>query len=374
MSVSNRLAATLGTALVLGSGAIACDGEEPTAEARAGAVRSAIVEGTLSTTAQDSVVLIGVFAGAEMQSACTGSLIAKNLILTARHCVAQIDEERGLVVADRTPSTLAIYSGVDAFPRADRGEAPIARGSRLFVPKGTTLFPTDVALILVDKPIAGTLMSLRLTSGAVVGEGITAVGYGRVEGGPISASRLQRTDLSITRTGPALLPLGNTIAQGEFTLGESTCSGDSGGPSISAKTGAVIGVLSRVGNGVSVAAVQENPAAFCVGANTVAIYTGLASVKPLIDEAFAAASASPVLEGQSTAPALADEEDEGTAKPTTDEPAPKSAKTRRIAQPTESAGCSAGPPSAGFSVSGSPGAFGLALGLALAVAARRRRV
>lgn len=69
-----------------------------------------------------------------------------------------------------------------------------------------------------------------------------------------------------------------------FSLGESVCMGDSGGPAISAQ-GAVLGVYSTNSAG-------------CSGSGARNFFTMLSGFGPLIREAYAAAGAEPWLEGQ----------------------------------------------------------------------------
>src|SRR5689334_5599575 len=73
--------------LVVAASVVAACAGAPSEEQRA-STHAHIVGGTPSTSAQDATVMLtenGEFA-------CTATLIAPNLILTARHCVATLDE------------------------------------------------------------------------------------------------------------------------------------------------------------------------------------------------------------------------------------------------------------------------------------------
>jgi hypothetical protein len=57
-------------------------------------------------------------------------------------------------------------------------------------------------------------------------------------------TRQTRDNVKVVDVGPA-----HSLGPAEFQTGESACSGDSGGPAVASETGAVLGVLSRGGNG-----------------------------------------------------------------------------------------------------------------------------
>ena len=86
------------------------------------------------------------------------------------------------------------------------------------------------------------------------------------------------------------------IGPAEFRLGESGCAGDSGGPAL-AETGAVLGVLSRGGNG---SGVPGGDVAGCLDAENV--FTSVAKYKDLLRSAYDKAGQEPWLEGQANPP------------------------------------------------------------------------
>src|ERR1051326_5824095 len=82
---------------------------------------AAIIDGSESPATQDAVVLVVI----HNHGSCTGTLVAPNLVLTARHCVTQTDEGAqckvdgtsaggGTLYANFAASDLLVYKGQDA--------------------------------------------------------------------------------------------------------------------------------------------------------------------------------------------------------------------------------------------------------------------
>jgi len=271
-----------------------------------GAASSAIIDGKASTPDQDAVVLLVLRGGGSVRGACTGTLVAPNLVLTARHCVAETDEgalctaagsglSGGTVHGDFAASDIDIYTGVDAALHAENPARAAAHGQKLVHEGSRTLCNADIAFIVLDRNVPGRIAPLRLTGKAREGEKLTAVGWGLTETGSIPQKRMQRANVPVLAVGPMTLDEQNDIGLGasEFLVGEAFCSGDSGGPSFSSK-GAVVGVVSRGGGGGESA---SNPAANCVGNDVINFYTHLSNKGALVTKAFAAAGAEPRTEG-----------------------------------------------------------------------------
>src|SRR5262249_33656213 len=137
-----------------------------------------------STNAQDSTVLILTPEG----NFCSGTLIAQNLVLTARHCVAeQTGDGCGTYGPTAAPNTRAIFVGIDT---AATG-APNAVGARITVPKVANICSFDVALIELDRPLQLPVATVRFTA-LQKNEPTVAVGYGRDGFGQLPNQRLQR--------------------------------------------------------------------------------------------------------------------------------------------------------------------------------------
>lgn len=270
--------------------AVAC-GVSPQDAEKTSVASSSIIGGTASGVDHDSVVLISIGG----RGGCTGTLVAPNLVLTARHCVTETDGgalcktdgtpyDGGMLGTNYPASALAIYKGQLASATADDPSKAAAKGKQVIAESTTTYCDSDVAFILLDRTVSAPVAPIRLREGAREGESVTAVGWGLTEDGRLPSKRLERKGIRVERIGPFSFDTATKIglAKSEFMIGEGICSGDSGGPAF-ASTGAVVGVVSRGGNGE-----QSSGADSCIGSNTIGIYTHLANKRTLVDRAFKA--------------------------------------------------------------------------------------
>jgi hypothetical protein len=186
---------------------------------------------------------------------CSGALVAPNLILTARHCVSRAitatpacdargESHNGLHLAeDADPSTISIYVG--AHVHVDRD--PIrAHAIRTLHPRGRVLCDADVAFLVIDHALPDvTILPIRLHGSVESGDRVLPVGFGGgVEN--IIGNRVARQGSVVLTVGPAAnSDTGAVLGPREFEVDEATCRGDSGGPAIDARTGEIVGVVSR---------------------------------------------------------------------------------------------------------------------------------
>ena len=283
------------------SGAACTSSDLPAEEL--GRARQAIINGVASDASDDSALLIPIIIGGQFAGSCSGSLIAPNLVLTARHCVSKTDEgavcdvngnaiQGGVVYSDHPAKDIGVIVGT-----AIKGDLD-ARGTQIFVPPSKTLCNSDIALVLLDKAITtAPLAQLRLASPPLAGETVRAVGWG-LSNNSYGYQRRRREHIPILTVGPDDQPFGGSVDQNEFQVGESICSGDSGGPAFAESTGAIVGVVSRGGNGMM--GTQSDPTAPCVdtvGYPTANLYTRVDGFADLVAQAFAAAGTDPWVEG-----------------------------------------------------------------------------
>lgn len=275
-------------------------------DGRTGEARSAVIHGVASDKSQDAVVLLVHYdPKSPGVGSCTGTLLAPNLILTARHCVADTDEGAacksdgtpiagGVVRQTHPANTLYVFTGTQR-PNFEAGDVtPAAVGKQVFDDGSNTLCNHDIALLLLQAPVKDAQIApIRLDGDVKVGELITSVGWGVTEKTPYPDTRQQRKDVKIDAVGPKSSGF-QEVSPNEFEVGEAICSGDSGGPAIAQDTNSVIGLVSRGGN-ANTTQDPNDPAANCIGASN--LYTKISPFKDLVMKAFAAANAEPWLEG-----------------------------------------------------------------------------
>lgn len=305
---------------------------------------------------------------------CTGTLIAPNLVLTARHCISK-DSGTSFVdcAADEFTETKAA-----SLYRVSTDEEPSFSASpyhvtKILVPKDAKFCGNDIALLLLDKLVPKTEATPATPAldpnNASYGTTFTAIGYGTTEpGGNDDGARRRRNGIPILcqpNDGSDCDPADYEMTPAEIAAGNGLCEGDSGSGAFVTSTMTsgspkVVGVLSRA----------SDDGTDC----TDAIYTRTDAFSQLIIEAAALAADAggynlPAWAGGSTAKpdaAIADdaatstEPDESTTEPTTTDPAP--------AAPPADTGCSVGP-----TRSAGSGALWAASALAWVLACRRRR-
>lgn len=272
--------------------------------AQVGRAGGAIINGVESGPEDDAAVALPIFGpGGGFQSACTGVLVAPNVLLTARHCVSQVEGsgiacgedgspiQGGGVLGDFEPSQLSVLLG----PKLDFNNFEFAASGKKIIHSGSTnLCNNDFAIVILDKKIENAKIApIRLESPPVAGEMILAVGWGQSNNSS-GFGRRRRADIPITAVGSYFSATdGIILGPNEFGVGESICQGDSGGPAFDQKTGAVIGVVSRGGNGDFD---NMDPTVACVDHDRFVsrnIYTRTDTFKQLILDAFAEAEAEP---------------------------------------------------------------------------------
>lgn len=252
--------------------ACAAPDASPTSLPSARHTTAALASGTIDP---DTTAVFALEITAPEPTLCSAVLVAPNLLLTARHCIAGAADtavvcgespldtlvEPDAVVFDNVLSYLDTVQSGEQTPAIARFEVP---------PDGTDTCGYDLAALLLEHNVATPPLAPRLEEPPTLGERYTAVGYGRstVSEGSRAGVRLRLEDQTVGCLGRACaIP----ASAAEFGGDDGVCLGDSGGPALD-RQGRVFGIASRSAEGC------ETP-----------VYTSLpafaAWLEPLLDEA-----------------------------------------------------------------------------------------
>ena len=175
---------TLQLALLLSVVSLAgCAAEttDATKEGRVGQLSSAIQGGATDTNAAHNFA-VGVanrFGGV-----CSGTLIAPNLVMTARHCVIPPSNDESVTCSNRFPANVAASAlYVTTEPNLYKAKSYYA-ATEIITPADSAFCGNDIALIILEKDVpaseaqpATPVVQFKMTDKRLSGS-ITAMGYG----------------------------------------------------------------------------------------------------------------------------------------------------------------------------------------------------
>jgi hypothetical protein len=244
-STGSNLTMFLAVLLLAAVGCADTDGPSTSDDTTAAQSSQAIKDGTRDTTTK-AIVGIRSKHPDGGSGLCSGTLIAPNLVLTARHCVSEVTAEPGTTCSES--SFGANYSNVRVTTETETNGASYIQAAKVHRPSGDAFCGRDIALIRLKQSIpASTAQPIppRLKFPVVKNENYDAVGFGR-DGSDASTSGVRRR-----ADNRSVLCIGtncrvNRITDKEFVGDGPACPGDSGSGAL-ADDGTVIGVTSRAG-------------------------------------------------------------------------------------------------------------------------------
>ncbi|PIE20034.1 MAG: hypothetical protein CSA66_01820 [Proteobacteria bacterium] len=234
---------------------LGCSAEDAAPERAPQVVTGAIKGGYVSQ--QDTAVVGLVHLDDYAVGICSGSLIAPNLVLTARHCVAPtLSQVQGGVDCGRTyfgttysPSSMLVSTSYQLSPNASYLDV-----AEILVPEDTNFCGNDIALVILDEPVldqVATPLTPRVDELLVGdawrqgrGESYSAIGFGVTGDDNIDSGVRRRLDDLDVACVHEECPSYAGISTNEWVGDSGVCQGDSGGPAID-EFDRVIGVASR---------------------------------------------------------------------------------------------------------------------------------
>lgn len=213
------------------------------------------IKGGYSDSADTATVGIVLLDGNEIGS-CSGSLIAPNMVLTARHCVSDtLNEVMGGVDCSKTKSgvpksTNAFYVTTKQSMTQNPNDYHTVQ-EVLIVPAENSLFcGNDQAILILSEnidPSEAVPLVPRVDSTLAKGEQYYAIGYGATNDAGAGAGQRRRRDNLFVSCAETECK-GSYIRDTEWVGDQGICSGDSGGPALDLQN-RVVGVTSRGGAG-----------------------------------------------------------------------------------------------------------------------------
>jgi hypothetical protein len=179
-----------------------------------------------------------------LAATCTATLIAPNLLVTARHCVSDLESPEIVCGDSAFGATVVPNDYIATNAVVLETSRTWFEAAKIEVPaEGNDTCGFDIALVTLNENVPSSVASPtvpRIDRDVTVGEEYVAVGYGIDERGNTQGRSVLRGLEVVCEPGNC----GTGVRVTEFRGTSGVCEGDSGGPALDLD-GKVVGVVSR---------------------------------------------------------------------------------------------------------------------------------